>query len=76
MLFVVDAEARLLSPASATCLASSLRSATPAKPPPSPTSIWRAGQGRRLGGIAGENALSLSPGRGRESEKRERGRNR
>ena len=73
MLFVVDAEARLLSPASATCLASSLRSATPAKPPPSPTSIWRAGQGRRLGGMAPaidaeESALSRGKERERERE--------
>ena len=72
---VVDAQARfaLLSSA-ATFFASSLRSTTPAKPPPPspPTSIWRVGQGRRLGGMASRNPMR----RARSRERCERGSNR
>jgi hypothetical protein len=65
---VVDAGARFALSSAAFLAPSSLRSTTPAKPPP--TSIWRAGQGRLLGGMApSRNSMrGESRSRGRERE--------
>ena len=74
MLFVVAVDAKARFAPLSFIVASSLRSATPAKPPPptSPTSIWRAGQGRRLGGMASPQSMRERRSLEGERERQER----